>query len=55
MTSKVLSFFFIAVDFLQHFLRHVYKLLKEEEVYGSHWIKADAAKASHMKKSETLR
>lgn len=44
------------VDFLRIFLSHVYSLMKEEEKYSrSQWVKTDAAKASHMKKSETLR
>ncbi|XP_067937583.1 E3 ubiquitin-protein ligase rnf213-alpha-like [Watersipora subatra] len=43
-------------QFLEIFLEHAHKLLSEQGQYiSSHWVKADAAKASNMKQSETLR
>ncbi|XP_067936897.1 E3 ubiquitin-protein ligase rnf213-alpha-like [Watersipora subatra] len=44
-------------EFSQLFVKSVYSLLRsEEEVhYNYNWVKADAAKASNMKESETLR
>ena len=45
------------VDFLKLFLTHVHGLLREQEDANmkTDWVKVDAAKASNMKKSETLR
>ena len=44
-------------DFLNSFLRHVHTLLKNQELMAgtTHWVKTDAAKASNMKQSETMR
>ena len=43
-------------DFREIFLKHVHNLLeKQEENCRFHWVKADAAKASNMKQSETMR
>jgi len=46
---------FIA-EFRGVFLKHVYELLRRQEEFStSDWVKTDAANASNMKKSETLR
>jgi len=43
-------------DFAGLFLKHVYELLKKQEEFSpSFWVTADAAKASNMKQSETMR
>ena len=47
---------FLLVEFREIFLTHVYTLLKKQEENSfTHWVKADAAKASNMKQSETMR
>ena len=45
------------VEFVLVFLGHMHKLMVEVEKYNNSmkWVKGDAAKASNMKKSETLR
>jgi len=45
-------------EFVLVFLTHIQKLLEDQEQYvahAGHWVKSDAAKASNMKQSETLR
>ncbi|KAF6032077.1 hypothetical protein EB796_009577 [Bugula neritina] len=45
-------------QFVLVFLTHIQKLLEDQEQYvahAGHWVKSDAAKASNMKQSETLR
>ncbi|XP_067940321.1 E3 ubiquitin-protein ligase RNF213-like [Watersipora subatra] len=44
-------------EFCKEFLTHVYNLLKEQDDMNmqTQWVKVDAAKASNMKKSETIR
>ena len=44
------------LDFREIFLTQVHDLLKkQEENTRTHWVQADAAKASNMKQSETMR
>jgi len=53
--NKIISFLWFT-DFAGLFLKHVYELLKKQEEFSpSHWVTADAAKASNMKQSETMR
>ena len=45
-------------EFVLVFLKHMFKLMCDAERYAPmkiQWVKSDAAKASNMKKSETLR
>ena len=47
---------YVGLGFLETFLGHVHQLLADQDTYSvTHWVKADAAKASNMKQSETLR
>ena len=51
-----LDFTLFRLDFLRLFLTHVRDLLeKQYEFATGQWVKTDAAKASNMKQSETLR
>ena len=46
----------VSSDFLRLLLRHLHDLLQAQDEYDpGHWVKTDAAKASNMKQSETLR
>lgn len=60
MRARVSGWLFVAGNhqqgFLEVFLRHAHDMLAKQDEYShSQWVRADAAKASNMKRSETLR
>ena len=54
-----MSSFYLLLEFEKIFLTHVYDLLEQQDDANNDalgkWVKRDAANATHMKKSETLR